>query len=362
MDKKTIFISFSLFDGSVSDYFLTLSIKLSERYQVIIITDYLDRSDIPDNIKVLKWPGKRGNTWQDFLFLKKQVSKFRPHMMIANFGAVNLFLIVGFLFRIPHRIAWVHTISSQFKFKKFKQFRKKWIYKLATQLYTNSKATKADVVSTFKVSEKKIKVVFNSVKEYKFKHKQMDCNKIVFVGRMHPSKGIDTLIKALGIVNKQLPNVYLELLGGNLENQFLKEYQELAQALNIEDQVRFLGSQSKRQVLETFSSAYFSVVPSIVEAFGYVVIESFSVKTPVIGSRTSGISEIIRDNKDGLLFDPQNETDLAEKMIALLKDSSLRDDFSVSCYERFKDDFEVTSVTDKLAKDLSVLIEEPLNL
>ena len=362
MKRATVFLSFSICDSSVTDYFLALSIKLSEIYQVVVITDRLERVDIPKNIKVLKWPGIRGTTWKDFLFLKNQVSKFKPHMMIANFGAVNMFLIIGFLFQIPHRIAWVHTISSQFKFKKFKQFRKKWIYKLATQLYTNSKATKADVVSTFKVSEKKIKVVFNSVKEYKFKHQQMDCNKIVFVGRMHPSKGINTLIKALGIVNKQFPNVYLELLGGNLENQFLKEYQELAQALNIEDQVRFLGNQSKQQVLEIFSSAYFSVVPSLVEAFGYVVIESFSVKTPVIGSRTSGISEIIRDNKDGLLFDPQNETDLAEKMITLLKYRSLRDEFSVSCYERFKDDFEVTSVTHKLAKDLSVLIEEPLNL
>ena len=53
------------------------------------------------------------------------------------------------------------------------------------------------------------------------------------------------------IVNKQFPNVYLELLGGNLEDQFLKEYQELAGTLNIEDQVRFLGSQAKQQVLET---------------------------------------------------------------------------------------------------------------
>ncbi|WP_159023064.1 glycosyltransferase family 4 protein [Formosa sp. L2A11] len=358
MKRKIIFISFSIYESSVSDYFLSLSVKLAEKHRVIIITDRLERNDLPKNIEAIKWPGKRGTTLRDFLFLKSQVSKFKPDMMIANFGSVNMFLIVGYLLRIPHRIAWVHTISSQFKSNNFKQLRKQLIYKLGTKIYTNSNATKLDIISTFNVPEKKINVIFNSVKEYNVKSKQIDFDKITYVGRMHPSKGIDTLIKAFSIVNNKFPKVYLELIGGNLKDELLNDYITLAKTLKVKDNIKFLGSKPKHEVLEAFSSAYFSVVPSVVEAFGYVVIESFSVKTPVIGSRTSGISEIIRDKKDGLLFEPKNENDLAEKMIKLLNDRSLRNQFSANCYTRFITDFEVNGVTNKLAEDFCSLVEE----
>ena len=63
-----------------------------------------------------------------------------------------------------------------------------------------------------------------------------------------------------------------------------------------------MGNRSREYVLDQFSTAYCTMVPSFFEAFGYVVIESFSIHTPVIGSDSTGISEIIRNNIDGLLF------------------------------------------------------------
>jgi len=110
--------------------------------------------------------------------------------------------------------------------------------------------------------------------------------------------------------------------------------------------------------LEEFSGAYLAVVPSLVEAFGFVVIESFSVKTPVIGSRTSGIAEIVRDGRDGLLFEPGNSLDLAAKVVKVFKDPALRKNFSENCYQRFLNKFEVNKATGKLASHISELLKD----
>src|SRR5690606_31878150 len=117
------------------------------------------------------------------------------------------------------------------------------------------------------------------------------------------------------------------------------------QKLQVSKNVEFIGNQGKKRIMKEFSSSNVTVVPSIEEAFGYVVIESFSARTPVIGSNTTGIAEIIRNNMDGFLFEVGNSSDLAEKIIALRKDQVLRKNFSDNCYFRFKEKFEIKSST-----------------
>lgn len=357
-NMKTIFLSFSICDSSVTDYFMALAIKLSTEYKVIIVTDRLEKDNIPDNIKVYLWPGKRGTTLKDFRFLLKKVRCYKPKLMLANFGSVNMFLLVGKLLRVPTRIAWVHTLSTQLNSNKTKKLRKQLVYTLATHLLANSTATKKDVIKVFKVPEKKIKIVYNSVQEYNVNQYPIDQAKLIYVGRMHPSKGVTTLLKGVALLLKEKPWLRLELLGGNFNDPQMIAYQDLTKELDIHNQVHFLGAKSKQEVLEALASAFITIVPSVSEAFGYVVIESFSVKTPVIGSRTSGIAEIIRDGKDGLLFETENEKDLCNKMRILIDDPTLRDKMSKTCYERFLDTFEVHTVTKQLADNLSLLIEE----
>lgn len=205
---------------------------------------------------------------------------------------------------------------------------------MCTKVLVNSNSVKQDLIDNFGVNVNKLQVVYNAVKDQNILT-EINVNKIVYVGRMHPSKGIDTLLKAMPAVLKEFPKLKLKIIGGNLESDEAKKYLKMATVLNIADNVVFTGNQSKTIVLEEFSSAYCAVVPSVTEAFGFVVIESFSVKTPVIGSNSTGIAEIIRDNKDGFLFEPQNENDLSKKMILLLQNSELRKEFSNNSYNHF---------------------------
>lgn len=347
---ETIFLAFSITNSSISDFYLELALNFSKESKVIIFTDRIERADLQlsKNIEVLIWPSTRPKKIKDFIFLYKNIRLYNPKTMISNFGSVNIFLIMGFLFNVKNRIAWCHTLSSQFESKKILTIRKQFVYKLATKIIANSNATKSDLIKDFCVESNKIYVSYNAVKENKFIN-ETNPNLIVYAGRIHSSKGIETLINAFAIVTEQFPLLELHILGGNLKSDAVNQLKILTHQLNIEKKVIFRGNQTQEKVLEVFSKAYLTVVPSLVEAFGYVVIESFSVRTPVIGSNTTGIVEIVRDGVDGYLFTPQNTGELSDKIITLLKNPKLRKEFSFNCYQRFLDNFELKESVRKLS-------------
>ncbi|HLA56218.1 MAG TPA: glycosyltransferase family 4 protein [Flavobacterium sp.] len=354
---KTIFLSFSITDSSVTDYFLELSNQLAVNHKVIVIADKIEPHNftISPAIEIFKWPSDRPNNFSDFWFLFRKTVRYRPQIMISMFGSVNLFVLVGFMLNIRHRIVWSHTISTASPAKKSLMQRKAFVYKLANRLFANSNATKQDLVENFNVKPAKIDLVYNAVREYKTNNKTVNPDKIVYVGSLIPMKGVDTLFEAMPAVLAQFPNVKLTMVGGYIGGNSMKTYMEKAQSIGISDNVVFLGRQTKQSVLEQLSDAYFSVAPSLAEAFGFNVIESFSVKTPVIGSDSTGISEIITDNSDGLLFKTKNAADLSAKMIRLLEDAVLRNTFSGNCHAHFLREFEVGSAVDKVVGHLDGL-------
>jgi glycosyltransferase involved in cell wall biosynthesis len=224
---------------------------------------------------------------------------------------------------------------------------------MATKLVANSKATKNDLIENFGVDKNKVKVIYNAVKKSILLNNVIP-NKLVYAGRMHFTKGVKTLINAMPLVVSKFPLVNLTLIGDDLNGEQINDYTKIARLLQVDNNVSFLGNKSKDQVLEHFSSAYLTIVPSLVEAFGYVVIESFSVKTPVIGSNTSGIAEIIRDDRDGFLFEVNNHRDLADKINHLLGNPKLREQFSNNCFERYRENFEIIEVVNNFRKEFKL--------
>ena len=353
---KTIFLSFSLNNRSLTDFFLTLSNKLAEKFHVVIITDKIEPHPfkVSSRITIYKWPSARPTKHRDFVFLFKKVREHKPVTMISMYGAVNIFLIVGYIMRVKNRIAWYHTISSQIVTTNALKWRKKLFYRLATKFFANSICSKADLHEYFKIPEHKVTVAYNAIRTGT-RSRFTDINKIVFAGRLHPSKGIDTLISAMPEVLKVAPDLKLVIIGGILSGNVIKQYIAQAAVVGVSTNIDFRGYLPSEAVRSEFAEAYVTIVPSLFEAFGFVVIESFSVMTPVIGSNTSGIAEIIRDGKDGFLFEPGNEKDLAEKIIHLLQHPKLRETFSANCFERLQDKFEIEAVTDVLFAEISSL-------
>lgn len=134
---------------------------------------------------------------------------------------------------------------------------------------------------------------------------------VAFAGRFSPQKGIETLLEAAH--HTKLP---LQLAGDYSPMNHLIE--------NAPKGTKFMGSLSPLQMVRLYRNARFVVVPSeCLEPFGLVAAEAMSHGLPVIASKIGGLEEIIEDKVTGLLFDPGNAIELANKMKLLWNNPKL---------------------------------------
>ena len=129
----------------------------------------------------------------------------------------------------------------------------------------------------------------------------------LYFGRISTEKGIPTLIEAM----KQLPSLTLKIVGDGPQLGALQTYVEDSSL----DNVQFLGPAWDEELKPILAGAMFVVVPPIwPENSPFVIYQSFAAGKPVIGSTVGGIPDLIDDNENGLLFQAQDDEDLAEKM------------------------------------------------
>jgi len=347
--KKTIIIAIFIREKSaLTEFFLKLSEQLIELdYHVIILTNEQRNDLINENSspQIRTWPSYYPTKPKDFIFIRKLIQKHNPEMIISNFSATNFCLLAGRLAKVPHRIPWVHTISTAMtEVAPWKFWRKKYLYKLATSFIANSEATRQDSIDKYDINPKHIITIPNLIHNNdKYIIENIPKEDIVFVGRFYETKGIDTLIKAMSLVIDVVPSLKLKIIAGGDDT----EYRKIVEEYNLADNIIFMGRLERKDVMQNLATSICSIVPSKAEAFGYVVIEALSVKTPVIGSDTGGISEIINDNVNGMLFPVNNSQVLAEKIITMVLQKELRNHYAQKGYETFKNNYDLDNNINK---------------
>ena len=138
--------------------------------------------------------------------------------------------------------------------------------------------------------------------------------------RLYPVKGIETLVRAAGLVKQKNPRVKF-VIGGDGEERARLE--KLSQSLGLSDTVFFTGWLSDPYRL--MSIVDISVLTSISESFPYSILEGARYAKPTISSRVGGIPELIRDGENGLLFEARDHARLAEHIVRLASDAGLRE-------------------------------------
>ncbi|MGQ9788559.1 MAG: glycosyltransferase family 4 protein [Candidatus Hadarchaeaceae archaeon] len=158
---------------------------------------------------------------------------------------------------------------------------------------------------------------------------------LLVVARMDPMKGQDRAIAAFAEVVKEYLNLKLVLVGdGSFSSSrqgiglskaemWLAELRDLVRSFGLENRVVFAGHLTHAELQAAYERCDLTVLPSILEGFGLVVIESWLYKKPAIVSTNAGIAELVKDGENGLLFDPNDPADLAEKISLLLSDQNL---------------------------------------
>jgi D-inositol-3-phosphate glycosyltransferase len=158
---------------------------------------------------------------------------------------------------------------------------------------------------------------------------------ILFVGRMEPLKGIDSLLQAIAILRADDPSLGTDLclavIGGEPDDDGVTEteetarLQEMRRDLHIEDMVTFLGRRAQDTLPYYYSAAEIVVVPSHYESFGLVALEAMACGTPVVASETGGLVFLVRDGETGFHVPTGDPEALADRLRQLLQDELLRE-------------------------------------
>lgn len=140
---------------------------------------------------------------------------------------------------------------------------------------------------------------------------------LLCVGRLHPDKGQEILIKAVSILvnNKHCNNLSIDLLGDGPERDKLEK---LTIDYNITDYVHFLGSRPREYFYPIMCEYDMFIMPSISEGFGLTLAEACAAKLPVITADLEGPMEVIKEGKYGYTFQTGDANSLAEKIADLI--------------------------------------------
>ncbi|MCD4786391.1 MAG: glycosyltransferase [Candidatus Eremiobacteraeota bacterium] len=169
---------------------------------------------------------------------------------------------------------------------------------------------------------------------------------IISVGRLIEQKGQDTLISAMPSVLKN-HKVNLVIIGEGEKNNSLKK---MAEDLKIADRVHFIGW--KKNPFKYISHSSLFVLPSRWEGFPNALVEAMACGCPVIASDcASGPSEILEDNRYGILSEVDNPEDLAAKISEMLGNEDNLKKFSELAKKR-ADDFQKDKIADKMFEEL----------
>lgn len=166
----------------------------------------------------------------------------------------------------------------------------------------------------------------------------------LFVGRIEPVKGLETLIRALALLRREGGDNCswrLMVIGGDsgpspwesedgnssaAEITYVGKIRKLAGDLGMADRTTFLGAKPQKSLADYYAGADCCVFPSVYETFGLAVIEALACGGVVVASEIGGYPHILAQEKAGLLVPPGNANALAQALDRVCADGTLRED------------------------------------
>lgn len=251
-----------------------------------------------------------------------------------------------------HRMAAFY-ISIIRKFMKFKFihtqhntfYDKKYLTKFALKhahIIAVGEKVKANLIEVYKISDSKIKVIYNGVGEF--------CNKIQEVpeikkakeigyftvgniGRLNEQKGVEYYIDSIPKVLEKRNDIMFYIIGDGEEREKLEKIANDKKIKNI----IFLGY--RNDINNIIKQLDLVVLSSLWEGLPLIPIETFSAGKTIIATDVDGTSEIVKNEYNGLLIESRNSEDIAENIIRLYDDNTLKGNLERNAYKTYKDKF-----------------------
>jgi len=188
-------------------------------------------------------------------------------------------------------------------------------YKAIDRFIAPSRFMKRLVVASG-LPEEKVAVANNFIEQPEVMARQAPDSDpyLLYYGRLTPEKGVDVLLSAFARTKSRWQ---LKIVG---DGPAAIDLQKQSQALKTPGRVEFLGAKYGDELHSLLAGAQAVVVPSRwLENMPYVLLESLAAGKPVLASRSGGVPELVRDGRNGFLFEPGQVESLAQAIERLEK-------------------------------------------
>ncbi len=143
---------------------------------------------------------------------------------------------------------------------------------------------------------------------------------IIHAGRLSPERNVDVIVKAMPLVKKEFPKAELAIAGhGSAEG----ELKSLAKKSGVGDSVKFLGFLEKPTLCEAYNASSVFAITSTSDTQSMVMMQAMASGLPIVAVKARALPEYV-NKKNGILVEPGDHEELAEKIIFLFKNSETR--------------------------------------
>jgi sugar transferase (PEP-CTERM/EpsH1 system associated) len=177
------------------------------------------------------------------------------------------------------------------------------------------------------------------------------------VGRLHPTKGHQDLIKAFAHLHTQWPDVYLLLVGdGEMRHKLIRQ----ADDLQLSNRIIFTGV--REDISSILATLNLFVLPSLSEGMPNVILEAMATGLPVVATSVGGVPELVVNGVTGILTPPNNPTALAEAILELLHAPEKAAAMGRAGRQRIKTHFTIDRMVEQYESLYQELAREKLNV
>jgi glycosyltransferase involved in cell wall biosynthesis len=327
--------------GGTEKVVLELSKELSKRHDVTILQTnlYEEKKDYQkighiEKVKIItckndKFLGGFGYS-KEFKKVLKRIYKKFDLIHIHGHGRFTSDFTMRYVGKKKPLIYTAHGFFHSSKGGKVKKLYNKWfkLKKGKIEFFTALTELEKKQYLKLGVKKNKIKILPNWVDLKKFQHKKdkkyidklfkNSKNKtLLFVGRLHESKGIQYALKAI-------KNLEINFLVVGRDAGYKKYLDQIIEKNNLKEKVKIIEGISEKDLMKTYNSSDFFVLFSEWEGFGIVVLEAMASKLPVIVSNRGALPLLIKDNENGLISEFPSIKSLKNKLTKIIEDEKLR--------------------------------------
>ncbi len=167
---------------------------------------------------------------------------------------------------------------------------------------------------------------------------------LLSVGRLVPWKGFDVLIKCMPEILKYHPDLKLKIVGDGPQRE---ELEKIIKILNLEDSVILTGQLFREDLLNLKKQASIFVFNTNWESFSFDTVECMNLKLPIITTNVGPLPELIQNDMDGILIEPNNKEQIVSAVRKVLGNDEFRKKIIENAYNKSKQ-FSIEKTLDNL--------------